>query len=176
MSTAYPLRFEETGSVAGSPEAVFGHLDDPHRLSSHMEKPSMGMLGTSMSITTDVRGGRAIGSIIRMQGRVLGIPLRLEEAVTEREPPASKTWETLGEPQLLVIGAYRMGFRIAADAGGSQLAVFIEYELPIAALQHVAGRLLAPVYARWCCRRMLRDAQAAFATGAPPSEHASPPA
>lgn len=174
--SARARREEATGHVAASPAALFEHLDDPHRLSSHMGKRSMAMMGTSMSIATDAAGGRSVGSVIRMEGRVLGVPLRLAEAVTEREPPAFKAWETLGEPQLLVIGAYRMGFRIATDPGGSQLAVFIEYELPTSALQHAAGRLLAPVYARWCCRQMVRDAQSAFAAGATAPARPAPPA
>jgi hypothetical protein len=176
VNTAYPLRFEAAGRVAGLPAAVFEHLDDPHRLSRHMEQRSMGMMGTSMSITTDAQGGRKVGSVIRMEGRVLGIALRLAEAVTEREPPVSKAWETLGEPQLLVIGAYRMGFRIGPAEGGSRLAVSIAYALPTRPLQRLAGMLLAALYARWCCRRMLRDAQAAFAAGAPPSARPAPPA
>jgi hypothetical protein len=176
VRTTYPLGFEAAGRVAGSPLAVFEHLDDPHRLSRHMEQRSMGMMGTSMTITTDARGGRAIGSVIRMEGRLLGIPLRLAEAVSEREPPTFKAWATLGEPHLLVIGAYRMGFRIAPEGDGSRLSVFIEYALPTSPLQRVSGMLLARFYARWCCGRMLRDAQFAFAAGTPPTPHSAPPA
>jgi hypothetical protein len=160
VTTSFPLRHEASGHVAAPPALLFEHLDDPHRLSAHMEQPSMRMLGTSMSLATDAQGGRTVGSVIRMEGRVFGIRLHLEEVVTKRAPPTLKAWETLGEPQLLVIGAYRMGFRIAAEGGGSLLAVSIEYALPA---HGWLGRLLGPAYARWCCRRMVRDAQEAFA-------------
>lgn len=168
MKAMLPLHDQASGRVAASPADLFEHLDDPHRLSSHMERPSMRMMGTRMSIATDAQGGRGIGSVIRMHGRVFGIPLRLEESVTQREPPWRKAWETLGEPQLLVIGAYRMGFGIAPDGEqASLLTVFIDYALPTRPALRLPGRLLGPVYARWCCRRMLRDAQHAFARAVP---------
>jgi hypothetical protein len=34
-------------------------------------------------------------------------------------------WKTIGEPKLLVIGSYRMGFRIEASGTASLLTVFI---------------------------------------------------
>jgi len=162
MNPAYPHHDEATGTVAATPELLFEHLDDPHRLSSHMEKRSMAMMGSTMALDTDALGGRAVGSVIRMNGRMLAVPLALEETVTRREPPLLKAWDTNGEPRLLMIGAYRMGFRIAPAPPGSLLTVFIDYALPSAALPRLLGRLFAPAYARWCCRRMLADAAAHF--------------
>lgn len=153
---------ESSGHVAAAPGVLFEHLDDPRRLASHMESGSAAMAGARMSIETDRLQGKAIGSVIRMRGRMLGLVLSLDEAVTEREPPRLKVWETLGEPQLLVIGAYRMGFRIEAAGNGSFLTVTIDYALPDGAMEHLLGRLFAPAYARWCCRRMVEDAIAAF--------------
>lgn len=166
--------YEARGAVAAPPEILFEHLDDPHRLSSHMERRSMAMMGSTMVLDTDALGGRAVGSVIRMRGRMLGIPLALEETVTGREPPWSKAWETNGEPQLVVIGAYRMGFRIAPAPGGSQLAVFIAYTLPSRRWQRVLGRLFAGSYARWCCERMLADAVARFKPGSSRGDAAAP--
>ena len=174
MSTAYPLHHEASGHVAAAPETLFEHLDDPMRLSSHMREKSMAMMGTSMRMETDALGGREPGSVIRMRGRVLGIPIGLEEAVGRHEPPGYKDWEIIGQPRLLVIGPYRMGFRIAPHAQGSMLTVFIDYELPASVPGRVLGRLLGPAYARWCCEQMVRDAQAAFAGGAHTSDAASP--
>jgi hypothetical protein len=160
--TPYSLHHEAVGEVNAIPEVLFAHLDDPLRLSSHMQQRSMALMGTSMDVRTDALGGMATGSIIRMQGRVLGVPLRLEEVVVQRQPPQLKAWVTLGEPRLLVIGAYRMGFRIAGLNGGSVLTIFIDYDLPLGGPARWASRWLAPVYARWCCSQMLRDAQNAF--------------
>lgn len=162
----YPFHHEARGAVAAAPAVLFEHLDDPLRLSSHMQERSMAMMGTSMRMETDARDGRALGSVIRMSGRVLGIPIGLEEVVTDRDPPRLKAWEIVGEPRLLVIGRYRMGFGIEAAGGGSQLTVFIDYELPASSRGRLLGRWFGPRYARWCCERMLADAQAAMA--APP--------
>jgi hypothetical protein len=161
MNERFQRHYQATGEVAAAPVELFSHLDDPARLSSHMNERSMAMMGSRMSLSTDARGGREIGSVIRMAGRVLGIPLALEEAVVLRDPPVQKAWETLGQPRLLVIGAYRMGFRIAARGPGSQLTVFIDYDLPRGASRWL-GRLFGGAYATWCCQRMLGDAQAAF--------------
>jgi hypothetical protein len=157
-----PLHDEAAGEVAAAPALLFAHLDEPQRLSRHMEQRSMAMMGSTMTVATDAQGGEAPGSVIRMNGRVFGIPLALEEVVTRREPPRLKAWETIGEPHLLVIGAYRMGFAIAPRGDGSLLTVFIDYQLPTAGHTRWLARWLAPMYARWCCARMVRDAQDAF--------------
>jgi hypothetical protein len=140
-------------------EDLFARLDDHARLSSHMRQASWRMLGARMRLELDAAGGRAIGSRIRLTGRVLGIPLFVEEAVTERAAPVRKAWETLGAPRLLVVGSYRMGFEIASVAERrSRLRVFIEYALPERAPARWLGRLLGGAYARWCVDRMLQDA------------------
>ncbi|MBI3715752.1 MAG: SRPBCC family protein [Betaproteobacteria bacterium] len=141
---------------------MFALLDDHHRLASHMEKPSLMMAGASMRVEMDEQQGQAVGSVIRIIGKVLGLKLMVEELVTERVPPSHKTWETRGEPHLLVIGAYRMGFRISPHAQRSCLAVFIDYRLPPSGLPRLLGRLLGRTYAQWCTRRMAADAEAAF--------------
>ena len=115
-----------------------------------------------MSIDIDAGRGQRIGSHIRMAGRVLGIPLSLDEVVVEREPSFRKAWETIGEPRLLVIGPYRMGFTVQPDASGSRLEVFIDYDLPKGPLSRRLGRLFGRFYARWCIRRMVDDAVTHF--------------
>lgn len=164
----YPFHEAASGRVEAPPQDLFDRLDDPQNLSMHMEEPSIAMLGARMRLSTDPLGGHCVGSVIRMEGRVLGIPLWLEEAITERDPPHFKTWESRGEPRLIVIGPYRMAFHIAADRRGSQLTISIDYRWPAGAWGGLLGRLFARSYAKWCCARMLRDAQAAFAACAPP--------
>jgi hypothetical protein len=159
----YPFHDHARGAVRAEAAPLFEHLDDPTRLSRHMQERSMAMMGSSMRIETDALGGRAVGSVIRMTGSVLGVRIGLDEAVTEREPPRRKAWATLGEPRLLVIGPYRMGFAIEPADGGSQLTVFIDYALPASRSGRLLGRLLGRGYARWCCQRMLADAQQAMA-------------
>jgi len=137
---------------------VFDYLDDPRRLAGHMDRRSAMMLGSRLAIEVDQQGGRAVGSVIRMEGKVLGIALKLEEVITEREPPTRKVWHTVGSPRLLVMGPYQMGFEILPASVGSGVRVFIDYELPASGLARLLGLLLGGLYARWCTRRMTRDA------------------
>lgn len=141
-------------------EAAFAYLDDFAALSAHMEKRSPMMMGSRMRIATDELGGRAVGSRVRMEGRVLGLRLYLEEVVTLREPPLRKAWETAAA-RLVVIGPYRLGFELSPKAERSALRVFIDYDLPAL----LPGRWLAPRYARWCTEKMARDAVGHFDAG-----------
>lgn len=113
-----------------------------------------------MNVLTDEGGGRRVGSHIRLEGRVLGIPLGLEEVVTKRGPDG-KRWKTLGTPRLLVIGPYEMGF-VLSTAGPESLAtgltVQIDYDLPRHGPSWLFGAIFGHWYARWCTRRMVNDA------------------
>jgi hypothetical protein len=148
--------------VAASTGVLFDYLDDPARLGSHMQKPSMMMLGGRMIYWFDEAQGRAVGSVIKMEGRILGAGLSVEEVVVERQPPRRKVWETRGWPNLLVIGAYRMGFEIAPSGKSSRLLVFIDYNYPSSAAGKIVGAIFGPIYARWCINRMAKDVISAF--------------
>lgn len=166
--TPPPLRFHEEAvvQVAVRPEVVFRLLDDHQRLAAHMGKPSLMMAGASMHIDTDERKGQALGSVITLKGRVLGLDLSVEEHVTDYAPPWRKTWETIGSPRLLVMGPYRMGFVLVADAANTLLTVWIDYDRPAGCWKALPARLLGRIYAQWCVRRMAADAVHAFSGGA----------
>ena len=158
---------ESRGLVLGSAERVFAHLDDHARLAAHMNRHSWRTGWSRMTLSFDEQKGRALGSHIRFAGCMLGVPLSLEEVVTEYAPPKRKVWITVGTPWLLVIGRYRMGFELvpANDAGVASVAltVFIDYALPDRGVSWLLGRMLGGGYARWCTQRMVADARAAFA-------------
>jgi hypothetical protein len=80
----------------------------------------------------------------------------------ERDPPNGKVWQTIGVPRLLIIGHYRMGFRIGVEPGGSLLTVFIDYALPQSGPGRWLGRLLGDFYARWCTQQMAEGARRHF--------------
>lgn len=154
----YPFHREVSATLAVRPEVVFPLLDDPVRLAAHMGQRSAMMAGGMMRTETDELRGKAVGSVIRMTGRILGMSLWLEEAVVERTPQYRKTWETLGEPRLLVIGGYRMGFDLVPSGRGTHLRVWIDYKLPPAGGPRLLGRLFGRFYADWCVRKMLQAA------------------
>lgn len=164
--TSHARHYEMSVDVPAPVGAVFDHVDDFTRLADHMEKSSAMMMGGRMAYQFDTVKGRAPGSVIRMTGSVFGLALAAEEVVTVREPPRRKTWETRGATRLLVIGGYRMGFEVdAAGSGASRLRVFIDYGPPGGTIGRFAGVFFGPLYARWCVRRMARDAQRHFRDG-----------
>ncbi len=153
-----PLHHECSGLVPSPLDQVFAHVDDHRRLSSHMSEPSWRTGWGRMETEVDEGRGQAVGSRIRLSGRVLGVELSVEEVVVERNPPHRKVWETTGAPKLLVIGHYRMSFELAAYGSGSLLGVLIEYALPERAPARWLGRLFGRYYARWCTQQMVDDA------------------
>ena len=175
----FPHHAESQGQVQAPAGPVFEHLDDHTRMSAHMNQRSWRMGWSRMKLSLDGQAGRAIGSRMHLEGRVLGVQLSLDEVVTEHTPPTRKVWMTVGAPRLLVIGPYRMGFVLvpagaSAQGAGSEhvtLTVFIDYALPEQGLSRLLGRIFGRWYARWCTQRMVSDAQAAFATdsGSSPS-------
>ena len=143
--------------VPAPPAAVFEHIDRPERLSAHMSRKSWQLGGTSMSIETDDQTGRAVGSHIRLRGRMLGIALDVECVVVNRVASQLKEWETVGTPRLLVIGSYRMALRIVPDNGGSMVTIAIDYAMPTRGWERLLAGALGRIYARWCVRQMARD-------------------
>ena len=117
-----------------------------------------------MKTLIDEGRGRSIGSHVRMQGKMMGVELLLDEVITERQPPHRKAWETVGPQRLLVIDSYRLGFDIAAQNKSSELRVFIDYNLPAAPPLRWLGFLLGEFYAKWCVQRMINDASNHFAS------------
>jgi hypothetical protein len=161
--TAYSHAADATGAIDAPAETVFEFLDDQSNLSSHMSESSWMMLGSTLDIHMDERRTRSVGSKFGFTGRILGIPLSVDETVTSREPPLSKTWETIGEPNLWVIGRYKMGFELSPRPAGTMLRVFIEYLRPWSGLPRLLGLFFGGTYARWCTRQMVTDAQKHFA-------------
>ena len=150
-----PRHFERSAFIDASPEHVFAFVDDHSRFSSHMNESSWMMCGGRMSVELDEAKGQAVGSHIRLSGRVFGVSLYLDEVVTRRDPPTNKVWETVGAPRLLVIGAYSMGVQITPERGGSRLRAFIDYQLPDGPVTYWLGWLFGGLYARWCVDQML---------------------
>lgn len=155
--TALSYHREAAAQVAAPARSVFERLDDQTRLAEHMGRPSAMMGGGRMTYEFDALQGQAVGSHIRMGGQAFGLRLFVDEVVTVRDPPGRKVWRTTGEPRLIIIGDYEMGFEITDEGPGSRLRVWIDYALPG---QGWARRVpaLADAYARWCVRRMVSDA------------------
>ena len=157
----FALHHESAALLNAGVGDAFAYLDDFRQLSAHMAKRSAMMAGSRMAIETDERGGRAVGSKVRMRGSMMGMKLALEEMVTEREPPRRKAWQTV-DANLLVIGQYRLGFELEPAGEATRARIFIDYELPGKAPARWLGKLSSKIYARWCTERMARDAERHF--------------
>jgi hypothetical protein len=161
-SRHYERHHEENVILAAGAKEIFAYVDDFSKLSSHMSQSSAMMMGGSMDMSFDDARGQAVGSHIRMEGRMMGIELFLEEVVTEREPPRHKVWETIGSARLLIIGGYRLGFDITDRINKSELRVFIDYDLPVALASRWLGYLFGKMYAKWCVQQMVAGARDHF--------------
>lgn len=157
----FPFHYQSRAVLNAPVEVAFAYLDDFKKLSGHMENSSGMMLGSKMAIETDNLQGRAIGSRVRMRGKMMGIALALDEVVTERQPPLRKVWETI-DANLLVIGQYRLGFELEPKGSMAAVRVFIDYDLPVRLPARWLGLLLGRTYARWCTERMTSDAVKCF--------------
>lgn len=146
--------YEQVREISVIPQGVFKFADDHTNFSSHMNKSSWMMGGGKMETSMDDGHGQKVGSHIRMNGKVFGIELSLDEVIVLRNPPYLKVWETVGEPKLLVIGSYKMGFEISSLNQNSSIKVFIDYKLPSSPTSRVLGHMLGGAYAKWCVKQM----------------------
>ncbi|HKS86999.1 MAG TPA: SRPBCC family protein [Pseudolabrys sp.] len=160
----YELHYEENVSLPARAGQIFSYADDFSKLSSHMNTSSSMMIGGSMETSLDQARGQAVGSHVRMSGKIMGIEITLDEVVTDRDPPHHKAWETVGRQRLLVIDNYRLGFDIFENESdkSSKLRVFIDYNLPAAPSLRWLGLLFGKFYAKWCVQQMINDARRHF--------------
>ena len=170
----FQSHFADEAVIAASSPELFAYLDEHSQLSTHMTRRSWMMGGGKMAITTDDGRFQRVGSRLRLAGRVFGWNLFLEEEITDYRPPQMKVWCTIGSPRLLIIGQYRMGFEITANSVGSRLRVFLDYDLPSGFVTHFLGRLLAPMYAKWCVRNMVAEGKMRFSSRAQPQNEVAP--
>jgi GNAT superfamily N-acetyltransferase len=112
VGNRYTAHEETTAQFGVCGEILFDYLDDPARIGAHMSRRNWQTAGMRMDYVLDERRGRGVGARIGLRGALLGLRLEADEVVLEHAPPYRKTWETVGVPRLIVIRAYRMGFRI----------------------------------------------------------------
>ncbi len=150
--------------VKATPTEVFEFIDEHSHLSSHMGKSSWMMSGGKMETSIDSGHFKKIGSHLKMEGKVFGILLFLDEVVTHYDPPNRKEWKTVDEPRLIVIGGYKMGIEINKVNNGSKVKLFIDYQLPKSFFIRPISYLLGPLYANWCLQQMLNSIMNHFKT------------
>jgi hypothetical protein len=75
-STIQGLRhYEEERLINAPADEVFGHLDVFQNLAKHMAEPNWRMLWGWMRAEADEKGGQEVGSVVSLEGAVLGVKL-----------------------------------------------------------------------------------------------------
>jgi hypothetical protein len=162
LQSAWPYHLSRSIRIAAPPEAIFNHVDDIHNTGWHMEKSSMPLMGSRMSVETLSTNHTGLGATYRWTGRVLGMPLDFTETVISWVKNKERVWRTIGEPKIIIMSNYEMAFFIKKAKGGSELTIEISYELPRAFFGKLLGLLLADWYSNWCLTNMTSDAKAAL--------------
>ena len=158
----YNKHYEMSVAVNSGQNELFSYADDPRNFSSHMNQKSIMMAGSTMETEVDEGKGKQVGSHIRMKGKVMGVPLSLDEVIIEHDPPHHKVWETVGNVNLLVIDHYKLGFDIRPSNGQSEITVFIDYNLPKSSKTKLLGILFSGAYAKWCVGQMANGVSSHF--------------
>lgn len=151
---SFSKHLEKSSVINADSTSIFDFIDDHIKFSSHMSKSSWMMGGGKMTTEVDEGKGQKVGSHIKMGGKVMGFNLFLDEVVTERSRPTRKVWETVGSPNLFIIGNYQMGVELTPENGKTKLKVFINYDLPNGGTK-VLGVIFGGMYAKWCVDQML---------------------
>lgn len=151
--------YEASIIINASPENIFNFANDHRNFSSHMNQSNWMMGGQKMETVIDQGHGQRVGSHIRMEGKIFGVRLFLDEVITEYAPPRKKVWKTVGDLNLLVIGNYQLGFEIRPEKDNSIFKVFIDYDLP---RKRWIGKLFGKIYAKWCVKQMIKSVKGNF--------------
>lgn len=155
----YKNHFIESTIIQAPPEEVFKYIDDHEKYYSHVMSFSK-ILGGNMNLEMDEQRGQAVGSRIRLAGKVFGKSLELEEVITKRQPPNTKVWETIGTPQFLIVGQYMYSVQIEPHNEGSTLTITFDSNPPLGS--SLIRRLFSDFYSKQCAREMVKFVRTQF--------------
>lgn len=141
--------------VQASPAEVFSRLDDMTEIGKHMTESSMPLMGSKLKFAILSPNETDIGATYRYYGKIMGLTLDITEVVRRYKLNEEKFWETIGEPKIIIMSHYVLGFQLKPTTGGTQATFSIDYEIPQRGLGKVLGILLSNWYAHWCLRMML---------------------
>ena len=143
--------------IQSRPEKVFNQMDDFSKTGMHMSESSMMMMGSKLNLQQLSSHATGIGAKYRWYGKMMGMTIDFEEAVTKWEPPTLKEWETIGEAKIIIMSWYRMWFEIAPSANNTMATLSISYLPPKQWYLKILSFLFARMYCNWCLNNMLND-------------------
>ena len=139
------------------PDIVFQCLDNLGVTGMHMTQSSIMMMGSKLELKFITKSHTGLGTRYRWTGKMMGIRMDFTVEVTKWVPGREKTWETIGNPRLIIYSWYQMHLLLTNDAGGTTAALSISYKKPEGAFNRILSFLFADWYCRWCLKRMLED-------------------
>lgn len=143
-------------------EKVFRFMDDLAKTGMHMSERSMMMMGKKLKIEHLPSPEKGVGAIFRWTGKMMGLSIDFTETVTLWKENEEKVWETIGSPQMIILGWYRMRLTTEPSEKGTRVSLEIQYTLPIVFFYKLLSLVFARWYADWCLGSMLGDTKKAL--------------
>lgn len=143
-------------------EKVFAFMDDLAKTGMHMSERSMMMMGSKLKLEHTSGPEKGEGAVFRWSGKVAGLPVDFTEAVFRWKENEEKIWETVGSPQMIILGWYRMRLSTKPGGEGTSVSLEIEYAPPKGFFYRLLYLGLAGWYANWCLSKMLGDTKKAL--------------
>ena len=143
--------------IKSTPEKVFAQMDDFSKTGMHMSENSMMMIGSKLKLEQRSPNATGIGAKYKWSGKMMGMTIDFEEAVTKWQPPILKEWETIGETKIIIMSWYRMWFEISPIDNKTIAKLSISYAPPRKWYLKVLSFLFAKMYCCWCLNNMLND-------------------
>lgn len=150
---------ERTMLYKASAKDVFECMDDLGVTGMHMTESSMPMMGGKMNLEflSDQKTG--LNTKYRWTGKVLWMNLDFTVLVTKWIKGQEKTWETIGNPRLIIYSWFQMQLKVEKTGEGSMAFLSLSYEKPKGLFNNIICFVLGDWYAKWCLRNMLSDAK-----------------
>lgn len=148
---------ERTMLYKASAKDVFECMDDLGVTGMHMTESSMPMMGGKMNLEflSDQKTG--LNTKYRWTGKVLWMNLDFTVLVTKWIKGQEKTWETIGNPRLIIYSWFQMQLKVEKTGEGSMAFLSLSYEKPKCLFNNIICFVLGDWYAKWCLRNMLND-------------------
>lgn len=143
--------------IHSTPAKVFQQMDDFSKTGMHMSESSMMMMGSKLKLEQLSTNPTGVGASYRWHGKMMGMDIDFNEAVTKWQPPLLKQWETIGAAKIIIISWYRMWFEISLNANDTVAKISISYVPPKEWHYKILSFLFANWYCNWCLNNMLND-------------------
>ncbi len=140
-------------------QSVFTYMDNIGNTGMHMTKSSMPMMGSKLELQQLTKQQLGLHSKCRWYGSVLGFAMDFTVEVTKWVNGREKVWETVGNPQMIILSWYQMHLLLTQEGNKTKTELSIAYEKPNTFFFRIIAFFLAPWYAKWCLNNMLQDSK-----------------